>query len=443
MKKIISCISLAFGMLLPSIAPAQIVNPAFIQSGGGAAARAVTDKARESVSVLDFYANGVSGARVDKTGVTDSTGGIQAAINSLSAGGVVHFPSGTYKFSGITLPDVGGITLVGDGPGASVLSYSGSGTAIAKADQMTAKSHDRVESLSLVNAGTGTVGIDISALWQSSIKNLYISGFTTGIYGQSGTVGTYWNRIERNAIDGATNGIWFANASGAGPVNQNWIVNNRIYNPSTVGIKIEALCMGNVVSGNDIESTGALSNFIAVAGSKSVIRENWLDSTNSGNTGVLDTGTRNLLMANVYAGTFGTPYNISGAFFPETYQPDRGTADSWLNWNFKASNNNFSNGLTASSISSDNSVTTVPTGVATTVYTLASASTQVGILIAYADSVSANVYAIAYAGIANTNPSLSVLSSNALTMTLSGDNIQVEHTLGSNRNIRVMFLRLQ
>ena len=68
----------------------------FIQSGTGAVARTVQDKARESVSVTDFYANGVSGVPVDPLGVVDSTLGIQAAIDSAKS---VHFPPGTYKIT--------------------------------------------------------------------------------------------------------------------------------------------------------------------------------------------------------------------------------------------------------------------------------------------------------------------------------------------------------
>lgn len=53
----------------------------YLPAGTGAAATTVQAKLREMVSVLDFYANGVSGAKVDPTGVVDSTAGIQAAIN--------------------------------------------------------------------------------------------------------------------------------------------------------------------------------------------------------------------------------------------------------------------------------------------------------------------------------------------------------------------------
>lgn len=68
----------------------------FQGAGTGAVATTVQAKLRETVSVLDFYANGVSGAKVDPTGIIDSTLGIQAALNTLKP---VIFPNGIYKTS--------------------------------------------------------------------------------------------------------------------------------------------------------------------------------------------------------------------------------------------------------------------------------------------------------------------------------------------------------
>jgi len=63
----------------------------FTQSGTGATRRTVENKLKDIVSVKDFGAVG--------DGVADDTAAIQAAINSVSAGGQVYFPSGTYKIS--------------------------------------------------------------------------------------------------------------------------------------------------------------------------------------------------------------------------------------------------------------------------------------------------------------------------------------------------------
>ena len=63
----------------------------FIQSGTGAVARTVQDKARESVSVLDFGAVG--------DGVTDDTAALVFAKLASDAGTMVTFPKGTYLTS--------------------------------------------------------------------------------------------------------------------------------------------------------------------------------------------------------------------------------------------------------------------------------------------------------------------------------------------------------
>lgn len=65
---------------------------AFVQAGTGAIARTLQDKARESVSVLDFGAVG--------DGVADDTAAFQAAHDALPAnGGKIYAPPGTYKLS--------------------------------------------------------------------------------------------------------------------------------------------------------------------------------------------------------------------------------------------------------------------------------------------------------------------------------------------------------
>lgn len=73
----------------------SLVNSAgavtFTQAGTGAVPRSVQSKLRESVSVTDFGAIG--------DGVVDDTAAIQAAINSVSGGGTVYFPPGTYLVS--------------------------------------------------------------------------------------------------------------------------------------------------------------------------------------------------------------------------------------------------------------------------------------------------------------------------------------------------------
>src|ERR1035437_902688 len=72
------------------------------------------------VSILDFAANGVSGAAVDPTGVLDSTLGIQAALN---ASHNVVVPIGTYLISSsVTVAAFSRLTFLG-GTGNSIGAY--------------------------------------------------------------------------------------------------------------------------------------------------------------------------------------------------------------------------------------------------------------------------------------------------------------------------------
>jgi hypothetical protein len=76
-------------------------NPPFI----GGVAYPVCEKLEQTVSVKDFGATG--------DGVTDDTAAIQAAINALTAGGVVNFPLGIYRTTETISISVRGITLQG------------------------------------------------------------------------------------------------------------------------------------------------------------------------------------------------------------------------------------------------------------------------------------------------------------------------------------------
>ena len=86
----------------------------YTQGGTGASSRTVENKLQESVSVKDFGAVG--------DGVTDDTTAIQNAINSLTTGGSVYLPTGTYKITATLTDDKNAptssgmpITLIGSG----------------------------------------------------------------------------------------------------------------------------------------------------------------------------------------------------------------------------------------------------------------------------------------------------------------------------------------
>jgi hypothetical protein len=95
----------------------------------GAVGKTVHQKLQEYISVKDFGAVG--------DGTTDDTAAIQAAIDYMrnaaqSAGGVLHFPAGTYRITdtlngkSVTAGDgARRVSYVGDGMNASILKYDG------------------------------------------------------------------------------------------------------------------------------------------------------------------------------------------------------------------------------------------------------------------------------------------------------------------------------
>jgi len=88
-------------------------------AGTGAVATTVQTKLRESVSVKDFGAVG--------DGVTDDTAAIQAAATSLTNGGILFFPPGTYKITtAITMQDK--TEVHGSGIGATLIQSTAANT---------------------------------------------------------------------------------------------------------------------------------------------------------------------------------------------------------------------------------------------------------------------------------------------------------------------------
>ena len=96
----------------------------FQLSATGAAAQTIFTKASQTVSVTDFYANGVSGALVDPTGTYDSTLGFQAAYNSGAK--TIRVPDGIYLFGtgGLKLAITSAVRFVGDSQRYSIISIN-------------------------------------------------------------------------------------------------------------------------------------------------------------------------------------------------------------------------------------------------------------------------------------------------------------------------------
>ena len=183
--------------------PAALIDPTVITNGDalvavkqpatGAIGTTQHAKNKEHISVLDFYANGVSGPMVDPTGVVDSTLGIQAAINYCVANGVtLRLPAGTYKITG-TLSIVGRLRMIGDGNQTTIIElYTNSAAvyaiSVACPDNFAMVGMD-IGGFGLVCGAGSTPGSGInilttatnSAVSQSVFHDIFISNVSTGV----------------------------------------------------------------------------------------------------------------------------------------------------------------------------------------------------------------------------------------------------------------------
>lgn len=182
---------------------ADVVNPSgssfvgFTQSGTGAVTRTAQRKMRDVVSVKDFGAVG--------DGVTDDTAAIQAAVNSMTEGGILHFPTGRFRLTNeITIPPVGGLILQGSGGNDFTFGSpvpSGDGTFIYQEANNKAVfalgggcSYTSIMDMTLSSTltpgiswtGTNKYGIKIQAalpsvIWSLTLSNLVFFNFERGI----------------------------------------------------------------------------------------------------------------------------------------------------------------------------------------------------------------------------------------------------------------------
>lgn len=252
-------------------------------------------------------------------GTTDDTAAIAAAITFAATNGqVVYFPTGTYKHSGIAMPDANGIELNGDGPTLSILNYTGSGTAIYKTSTATNNSFYRFSNFKLVDVGTGTKGLDMTSMWFSRATNLWVSGFTTDIYMQQGPVGTYWNVVDQCYMDTCTRGYWISATGTTGLAANNRIIFSTVHSFTTAGIQVDNGTETNAALFNNLETTSA-ARFIDWQSDRGTIQGNYCETATAANTGLYLRGSSNTAIGNVYV-TFTTQIDYSTLFANDLYE---------------------------------------------------------------------------------------------------------------------------
>lgn len=165
------------------------------------------------VNVLDYGA--------DSTGSDDSYAAIQAAIDSLTSGGCVYLPSGSYSISDSLTIDGDNISIVGDGAGSSKI--------IADADSFdlltiaTGSSQITIEGIEFVGAATTALVDPQWAIFSDvtdasnnvTVKNCYFNNVNNGIACGNGTYYIVENNLFEELIGTSASNGYGVTAFGA------------------------------------------------------------------------------------------------------------------------------------------------------------------------------------------------------------------------------------
>lgn len=131
---------------------------------------------------------------------------IQAAINALPAsGGVVKLGPGTHTISA-ALSIRSGVILEGEGSQATTVSYSGAAQALVQSTPGTRIYAVGVRRMTLLDVGTGTIGLDLDSVSTGVFEDLVIDGFTTAVRLQGSNGFCVYNRFTNVTAANATTG---------------------------------------------------------------------------------------------------------------------------------------------------------------------------------------------------------------------------------------------
>lgn len=142
----------------------------YMPTGVGSFATTLQEKLRERVSVLDFYANGISGAKADPTGSLDSGMALQAAASTAAALNLPLDLTGIFKTS-MELDFSGVKTIFSNN--ATIIPYMDAGIAV----KYTAASGEFIENLKLL--GNLTVSWPTQD-WTKERTSFYFSNVYNG-----------------------------------------------------------------------------------------------------------------------------------------------------------------------------------------------------------------------------------------------------------------------
>jgi hypothetical protein len=165
----------------------------------GAVGKTLNNKMQDLVSVKDFGAKG--------DGTTDDTSAIQAAINlACTYGGNVYLPAGTYKISAalvftmnsVTVDPIKRPSMSGDGMGATSIyqTANANGIEIIGYDPQPA-GYGLFQDFTLYGYQKNKLGIALKDIAFITINNVYLAGWSTGLYGANVLSSTFNDLVIR------------------------------------------------------------------------------------------------------------------------------------------------------------------------------------------------------------------------------------------------------
>lgn len=167
-------------------------------------------------------------------GVADDTDEIQAAIDSMTGGGTVFFPAGTFNFTALTL-DTNYVSLLGAGYGATGLNQTTTGNGIT----ISGTTGNHIADMGITGTGSSSTGALVYILNTGSTKidTVYIAHKAAGIQLEATTV--LWDtKLKNFAIDDCGTGIQLGAISTLSQLPQDVFIQDGIIGSCGTGISI-------------------------------------------------------------------------------------------------------------------------------------------------------------------------------------------------------------
>jgi hypothetical protein len=167
---------------------------------GDLAARTPADAATTSTNTPDWINVAASPYNADPTGAADSTTAFTSAIAAAATagGGVVYIPAGTYTISSTLTCTTVPVYFVGDGPWATIISYTGSGDCFRIYDSSTYNGRKTFAggflgiTLNGARAKAGATGLHVGDLLQYELDLTVQDFYGTGSIGVHLDNNYYW-----------------------------------------------------------------------------------------------------------------------------------------------------------------------------------------------------------------------------------------------------------